>query len=40
MLKLINEINPLLKHELIEAFQEDNKHLDFVVVALKELHKD
>ena len=36
-LKLISSIDPLLKSELIEAFQEDNKYLDFVVVALKEL---
>ncbi len=38
--KRINEIDPLLRHELIEAFKEDNNHLEFIVVALEELYND
>jgi len=37
-LKLINAIDPMLKNELIKSFKEDNKHLDFLLVALQELH--
>ena len=40
ILKLINAIDPLLRHELIEAFKEDNSHLEFVVSALEQLHHD
>ena len=36
-LKLIKSMDPALKSELIEAFKEDNKYLDFIIVALKEL---
>lgn len=36
---LIREIETISREELIEAFKEDNKYLDFVVVALKELQK-
>jgi uncharacterized protein with HEPN domain len=35
--KCIREIDPILKNELIEAFKEDNRYLDFVVEALDEL---
>ena len=34
VIKLIKEIDPILKHELIEAFKEDNRYLDFIIKAL------
>ena len=37
IIKLINNIEPSLKQELIESFIEDNKYLDFVVKSLNEL---
>ena len=33
VIKLIKEIDPILKHELIEAFKEDNRYLDFIIKA-------
>lgn len=38
ILKLIDNIEPKLKRELVDAFVEDNKHLDFVLQALKKLN--
>ena len=35
VLKLINNINPDLKEELIEPFIEDNSYLDFIVKELE-----
>ena len=40
ILNLINHIEKNLKQELIEAFIEDNKYLDFVVEALEELENE
>ena len=37
IIELINKIEPNLKQELIDAFIEDNKYLDFVVEKLKDL---
>ena len=37
ILELINDINQPLKEELIDAFIEDTKYLDFIVNALIEL---
>lgn len=37
ILKCIQNIDPALKYELIEAFKEDNRYLDFVVEALERL---
>jgi len=40
IINLINEIDNELKKELIEAFIEDNKHLDFIIQSLKELSNE
>ena len=37
ILEMIDKIEPDLKKELIDAFIEDNRYLDFVVEKLKEL---
>lgn len=37
IIKIIHDIKPDLKQELIESFIEDNNYLDFVVKALEEL---
>ena len=37
IVKLLNNIEPNLKQELKESFIEDNKHLDFIVKALKDI---
>ncbi|MDY0124210.1 hypothetical protein [Sulfurimonas sp.] len=36
--KVDRNIEPKLKRELVDAFMEDNKHLDFVLQALKKLN--
>ncbi len=38
ILKLIKNIEPSLKQELIESFIEDNYYLDFIIEALRELN--
>ena len=37
IIKLIKNIEPNLKQELIESFIEDNYYLDFIIEALREL---
>ncbi len=37
ILDLIRDIEPSLKQELIDAFIEDNKYLDFIVKSLRKL---
>jgi len=37
VIKLINDIEPTLKQELIDSFMEDNSYLDFVVKSLENL---
>jgi len=38
ILKCIQDIEPALKDELIKAFKEDNRYLDFVIEALEKLN--
>lgn len=40
ILKIIDTVSKELKSELVEAFIEDNKYLDFVVEELKALNDD
>jgi len=40
ILKLIKNIEPSLKYELLETFIEDNKYLDFIVKALERLENE
>ena len=37
ILKCVQDIDPALKDELIEAFKEDNRYLNFIVEALEKL---
>ena len=37
IIKLIKNIDPILKEELKQSFIEDNKHLDFIIKFLKEI---
>ncbi len=39
ILKLIKSIDPALKDELVGAYIEDNRYLDFVVEALESLYE-
>jgi uncharacterized protein with HEPN domain len=38
ILKCIQDIEPALKDELIKAFKEDNRYLDFVIESLEKLN--
>ena len=38
ILKCIQDIEPALKDELIKAFKEDNRYLDFIIEALEKLN--
>jgi uncharacterized protein with HEPN domain len=38
ILKCIQDIEPALKDELIKAFKEDNRYLDFIIESLEKLN--
>ena len=38
ILKYIQDIEPALKDELIKAFKEDNRYLDFIIESLEKLN--